>query len=88
MANRNKNYYFNIFIAIVLIVFVNIFISCNNKNYPCPGLGQTSEADMNMFDEEGKLKDSKNTKSKKNKNNGLVNKKMPKKIKAPRKTHI
>ena len=62
--------------------------SCNNKSYPCPGLGQSSEADMNMFDEDGKLKDSKNAKSKKNRNNGLVNKKTPKKIKAPRKTHI
>lgn len=62
--------------------------SCNNKSYPCPGLGQSTEADMNMFDEDGKLKDGKKTKSKKDKSNGLVNKKMPKKIKAPRKTHI
>jgi hypothetical protein len=75
-----------VFLAILFLAIG--IISCNNKSYPCPGLGQSNEADMNMFDEEGKLKDPKNAKSKKSKNNGLVNKKTPKKIKAPRKTHI
>jgi hypothetical protein len=61
---------------------------CHKKDYPCPGLGQTSEADMNLFDEDGQLKESKKQKKTKDKNNGLVNKKQPKKLRAPRKTHI
>jgi len=61
---------------------------CHKKDYPCPGLGQTSEADMNLFDEDGQLKETKKQKKTKDKSNGLVNKKQPKKLRAPRKTHI
>ena len=74
--------------AYLVIGFVVILMaSCRNKSYPCPGLGQSNEADMSMFDENGKLKDSKN-KGRIDKGNGLVTKKNPKKLKAPRKTHL
>lgn len=66
---------------------VIIMSSCRNKSYPCPGLGQSNEADMSMFDENGKLKDSKG-KGRIDKGNGLVSKKTPKKLKAQRKTHL
>ncbi|TAH25443.1 MAG: hypothetical protein EAZ07_07245 [Cytophagales bacterium] len=62
--------------------------SCIKKDYPCPGLGQTSEADMSLFDESGQLKESKKQTKSKDKSNGLVIKKQPKRLRAPRKTHI
>jgi len=61
--------------------------SCHKRDYPCPGLGKSSEADLSMFDENGKLKDSKN-KGRIDRGTGLVSKKSPKKLKAPRKTHL
>lgn len=61
--------------------------SCNKKDYPCPGLGQSNEADLSMFDESGQLKKDKN-RGRMNKKTGLVNKKKPKRLNAPRKTHL
>lgn len=73
-----------------VIFLIILFISgsaCRRKDYPCPGLGNAKEADLSLFDEDGKLKDTK-TKPRIDKGNGLVNKKNPKRIKAPRKTRI
>ena len=76
------------FIATISLVVIVALNGCHKKDYPCPGLGQTSEADMNLFDENGQLKEAKKNKKTKDKSNGLVNKKQPKQIRAPRKTHI
>ncbi len=67
--------------------------ACKKKSYPCPGLGQASEADISQFDENGQLKNSKGKKKKGptkriNHDSGLVNKKSPKQIRSPRKTHL
>lgn len=69
-------------------LLVAVCLGCNRKDYPCPGLGQTSEADMSLFDESGQLKETKKQKKSKDKTNGLVTKKQPKRLRAPRKTHI
>ncbi|WP_299250456.1 hypothetical protein [uncultured Cytophaga sp.] len=79
----------------ILIPFIALFIlvnatSCNkHSSYPCPGLGQTDEADISQFDENGALKsDSKKKKKKSNVNgrfnvdNGMINKKNPKQLKS------
>jgi hypothetical protein len=76
--------------SLVLLTFAFLMagiISCNKKDYPCPGLGKSDEADLSMFDENGKLKDEKN-KGRINKSSGLVNKKKPKKLQAQRKTRL
>ncbi|MFN3403782.1 MAG: hypothetical protein ACK40G_06780 [Cytophagaceae bacterium] len=76
---------------LILIGIVLIFVaSCNKKDYPCPGLGQNNEADFSLFDENGQLKDPKKSKNKGriDKTTGMVNKKKPKKLNAPRKKHI
>lgn len=78
----------------ILIPFIALFIvvnmaSCNkHSSYPCPGLGQSNEADISQFDENGALKT--DTKKKKQSNlngrfnvdNGLINKKNPKQLKS------
>ncbi|WP_018344581.1 hypothetical protein [Cytophaga aurantiaca] len=70
-----------------LFLAVNL-ISCNSHSYPCPGLGQSTEADVSQFDENGALKtDSKkkkktNTNGRFNVDNGLINKKNPKQLKS------
>ena len=84
---RNLLFYCMLAVALTLSSAATL-TSCKKKSYPCPGLGQSNEADMSMFDEEGKLKESKKGKAKKNKESGLINKKNPKRIRAPRKTHI
>jgi hypothetical protein len=78
----------------ILVPFIALFIvvnitSCNKRSsYPCPGLGQTSEADMSQFDENGQLKSDSKKKKKSNTNgrfnvdNGLINKKNPKQLKS------
>lgn len=79
----------------ILIPFIALFIvvnttSCNKRStYPCPGLGQSDEADISQFDENGALKsDSKKKKKKSNINgrfnidNGMINKKNPKQLKS------
>jgi len=71
----------------VCVVLLLSGTSCRRKDYPCPGLGNAKEADLSLFDEDGKLKDTK-TKPRIDKGNGLVNKKNPKRIKAPRKTRL
>ena len=87
--NKLKIYRKVFFVPFFLWFLLTGFTSCNKKSYPCPGLGQGNEADMSMFDEDGKLKDTKGGKAKKkDKANGLQTKKTPKRIKAPRKTHI
>lgn len=67
--------------------------SCNKHDYPCPGLGQSNEKDFALFDENGQPKDPKAAKKadanrRISKENGMVNKKSPKRLRAPRKTHI
>jgi hypothetical protein len=73
-----------------LMVFAVTVLStgCHKNDYPCPGLGKSTEADLSKFDENGKLKDDKNGNRRINKTSGLVNKKSPKKLRAPRKTHL
>lgn len=78
----------------ILIPFIALFIvvnvtSCNKRSsYPCPGLGQSNEADISQFDENGALKVESNKKKKSNTNgrfnvdNGLINKKNPKQLKS------
>lgn len=78
----------------ILIPFIALFIvvnvtSCNkHSSYPCPGLGQSNEADISQFDENGALKVESNKKKKSNTNgrfnvdNGLINKKNPKQLKS------
>ncbi|MCU0428913.1 MAG: hypothetical protein MUF42_02995 [Cytophagaceae bacterium] len=80
---------------ILLVVFLSTsFMACRKKSYPCPGLGQVSEADLSQFDENGQLKNGSGKKKKKgpvrriNHESGLVNKKSPKQIRAPRKTKL
>ena len=81
-----------LFLGIVLAFLLSAFPSCKKKSYPCPGLGQVSEADLSKFDEDGNLKNGKGKKKAPTKrishDSGLVNKKSPKQIKAPRKTHL
>lgn len=78
----------------ILIPFIALFIlvnttSCNkHSSYPCPGLGQSNEADISQFDENGALKTDSKKKKKSNVNgrfnidNGLINKKNPKQLKS------
>ncbi len=63
-------------------------ISCSNKSYPCPGLGQADAADLSMFNSDGQLKDKHKKKGRINKETGIVNKKNPKKIQKQRRTKI
>jgi hypothetical protein len=77
----------------ILIPFIALFIvvnttSCNkHASYPCPGLGQSDEADISQFDENGALKTDTKKKKKSNTNgrfnvdNGMINKKNPKQLK-------
>jgi hypothetical protein len=71
--------------------------SCKKTDYPCPGLGQANEADLNLFDEDGNLKeDASGKKKKKSKNKvgrfdantGLIDKEKPKKLNKPQKTRL
>lgn len=75
----------------LLIVFAALtFGSCHKKQVMCPGLGQTNEADISMFDADGNIKDSSKKKKKKSNtvgrfdaNTGLIQKKKsPAKAKA------
>jgi hypothetical protein len=72
-------------LLIALISTVNI--SCSKRDYPCPGLGKSNEADMSMFDENGKLKEGKGS-GRMDRGTGLVKKKKPKKLNAKRRTHV
>ncbi len=81
--------------GIVLLFLISTLPSCKKKNsYPCPGLGQMTEADVSQFDESGQLKNAKGKKKSKgptkriNHDTGMVNKKNPKNLKAPRKTQL
>ena len=77
-------------ILIVLAVLTGLGFtqtSCNKKDYPCPGLGQSNEADLSMFDENGQLKDDKD-RGRIDKGTGLIKKKKPKKLNARRKTRL
>ncbi|HEX8546842.1 MAG TPA: hypothetical protein VF691_07760 [Cytophagaceae bacterium] len=76
-----------VWFILLLVLFISS-TACRRKDYPCPGLGNAKEADLSLFDEDGKLKDTKATKPRIDKGNGLVNKKNPKRIKAPRKNRI
>jgi hypothetical protein len=81
-----------LYLGIVCAFLLSTLPSCKKKSYPCPGLGQVSEADLSKFDENGQLKNGKGKKKSPTKridhDSGLVNKKSPKQIKAPRKTHL
>lgn len=66
----------------LLIVFAVLTLgSCHKKQVMCPGLGQTNEADLSLFDADGKLKDTGKKKKKSNTvgrfdaNTGLIQKK-------------
>ncbi len=77
--------------ALILSIMALVFFTstgCHKRDYPCPGLGQSNEADMSLFDENGKLKDKKSSNRRISKDNGLVQKKKHKKLAAPRKTHL
>ena len=82
-----------LFLILLSAVFAGS-VSCKKKSYPCPGLGQVSEADLSQFDESGNPKNSSGKKKKKgpsrriNHESGLVEKKSPKQIRAPRKTRL
>jgi hypothetical protein len=72
----------------LLVCFIGlIHTGCHKNEYPCPGLGKSTEADLSKFDENGKLKEEGNGR-RINKQSGLVNKKTPKKLRAQRKTHL
>jgi len=75
---------------IICIAAFSLILSngCHKRDYPCPGLGQSNEADMSLFDENGKLKDKKSNGRRVSKDNGLIQKKKPKKLNAQRKTHL
>jgi hypothetical protein len=75
---------------IICIAAFTLILSngCHKRDYPCPGLGQSNEADMSLFDADGKLKDKKNGNHRINKDNGMVQKKKPKKLTSQRKTHL
>jgi hypothetical protein len=83
-------------LLIVLSAGMLFMSSCKKTDYPCPGLGQANEADLNLFDEDGNLKEEsgKKKKSKKNKvgrfdaNTGLIDKEKPKKLNKPQKTRL
>jgi len=84
-----------VYILCFLVLGSSLVSSCNKtKSYPCPGLGQVQEADLSLFDENGQLKNAKRKKKKNgpvkriNHESGLVNKKSPQQIKAPRKTRL
>lgn len=83
-----------LYLGIVCAFLLSALPACKKKSYPCPGLGQVSEADLSQFDENGQLKTAKGKKKKGgparriNHESGLVNKKSPKQIRAPRKTHL
>ncbi len=80
-------------LGIVFAFLLSALPSCKKKTYPCPGLGQVSEADLSQFDEKGQLKNGKGKKKKGptkriNHETGYVNKKNPKQIRDPRKTKL
>lgn len=70
-----------------LTAFTLTVSSCNKRDYPCPGLGKSNEADLSMFDESGQLKSDKD-KGRIDKGTGLVKKKKPKRLQNKRKTHL
>lgn len=81
---------------VFLFISVLSMSSCKKTDYPCPGLGNSNEADLSLFDEDGNLKeeDGKKKKGKKNKvgrfdaNTGLIDKEKPKKLNKPQKTRL
>ena len=83
-----------VYLGIVCTFLLSTIPSCKKKNsYPCPGLGQMTEADISQFDENGQLKNSKGKKKKGptkriNHDSGLVEKKNPSNLTAPRKTKL
>jgi hypothetical protein len=87
MVFQVKNFKNRIFLFLLAGMFIVSAASCNKKDYPCPGLGQSNEADISMFDETGKLKSEKD-KGRMDRKTGLVKKKKDKRLTAKRKTHI
>lgn len=85
----NMATYKRLLLSIVLIFIVGTFsTSCKKNDYPCPGLGQSNEADLSMFTEDGQLKSKHKNKGRIDKSTGLVRKKNPKQIRARRKTRL
>lgn len=83
--------------SLIALFVVGLAISgCKKTDYPCPGLGQSNEADLSLFDEDGNLKEEsgKKKKNKKNKvgrfdaNTGLIDKEKPKQLNKPQKTRL
>ena len=60
--------------TILVIGLFSMMTSCSDKSYPCPDNGSTSPSAMSSHDS-GRSK-----KEKKYKENGLINKKKPKKL--------
>lgn len=84
MANLRK-----VFVSFFILLLVGtLSSSCKRNDYPCPGLGQSNEADLSMFGDDGELKAKHKNKGRIDKSTGLVRKKNPKKLKAKRKTHL
>ncbi len=89
-----KNVY--LYSLIALFIATLSMSSCKKTDYPCPGLGQSNEADLSLFDQDGNLKENsgKKKKSKKNKvgrfdaNTGLIDKEKPKQLNKPQKTRL
>ena len=76
-----------LFLIVLSALLFNMTSCSKNHSYPCPGLGQTTEADISQFDADGNLKSgSKKKKSNMvgrfNRDNGLINKKNPKQLSA------
>lgn len=90
-----KVYLYSLFILFVAMLSIS---SCNKKtDYPCPGLGNTNEADLSLFDEDGNLKEDSGKRKKKGKKNkvgrfdantGLIDKEKPKQLNKPQKTRL
>lgn len=88
----------HVFLYSLVFLFITVLSmsSCKKTDYPCPGLGNSNEADLSLFDEDGNLKeeDGKKKKGKKNKvgrfdaNTGLIDKEKPKKLNKPQKTRL
>ena len=59
MMSKMKNFRNLFFILIATSIIGLSTSSCNKRDYPCPGLGKSNEADLSMFDENGQLKSEK-----------------------------
>lgn len=87
MISRMKKFRRVSLLLFAIAAFTLTISSCNKKDYPCPGLGKSNEADLSMFDEGGQLKSDKDN-GRIDKKTGMVKKKKPKRLQNKRKTHL